>query len=72
MEVERDQMWLETIQKVSEEKSIIIDRLECLLDIRDGLIDEKDDEIILLKQDVARLKRALFSVTGIKDGWNGE
>jgi hypothetical protein len=71
MKVERDQMWLETIQKVTEEKSNIIDRLECLLDIKDGLMDEKDDEIILLKQDVARLKRALFSITKSRD-WNGE
>jgi len=71
MKAERDQMWLETIQKVTEEKSNIIDRLENLLDIRDGLIEGKDDEIILLKQDVARLKRALFSITKSHD-WNGQ
>ena len=47
----------------------VIEGLECMLEIRDGMIDEKDDEITLLKQEVARLKRMLVSVTGIREGW---
>ena len=69
MQVERDQMWLETLQSSCEEKNNIIEGLECMLEIRDGMIDEKDDEIILLKQEVERLKRMLVSVTGIREGW---
>jgi len=69
MQVNRDQQWLETLQLISSSKSITIDRLECLIEIRDGMIEEKDDEIILLKQEVARLRRMLVSATGIKKGW---
>ena len=69
MQVNRDQQWLETLQLISSSKSITIDRLECLVEIRDGMIEEKDDEIILLKQEVARLRRMLVSATGIKKGW---
>ena len=69
MQVNRDQQWLETLQLVSTTRSITIDRLECIIEIRDGMIEEMDDEIVLLKQEVARLKRMLVSATGIKKGW---